>query len=117
MAVYVPSSFERCAGGLDPEALVSGRYDTRSFKLTPRTKMIFAGRGVGRRVRVDTEAVIHLPNGHKVRVHTDGGGYATHITEADDRTHAVARPDTLALRMQPGSASDRRRERPRSRRA
>lgn len=87
----------RVAGGLDPEALVAGAYDVRRFQLTPRMKFYLAN-GVRGRVRQDTEKMIVLPNGHKVRVHTSAGGHATHVEE-NDRLHAVARPDTLRLKL------------------
>lgn len=88
------------AGGLDPDALVAGAYDTRQFHLTPRAKAVFAG---NRKVDVhqDTEARIVLPNGCVVKVTTDASGHATHIEE-DERLHAVARPGAykLSLRRQ-----------------
>jgi hypothetical protein len=83
--------------GLDKDALVAGAYDTRMFRLTPRMKFMLAG-GRTMRVREDTEKMIVLPNGHKVRVHQSSGGHATHIEE-NDRLHAVARPDTLRLKL------------------
>lgn len=85
------------AGGLDKEALVAGRYDTRMFRLTPRMKFMLAG-GKAMHVRQDTEKRIVLPNGHVIKVHTDASGHATHIHE-DHRLHAVARPDTLRLKL------------------
>lgn len=88
------------AGGLDAEALVAGRYDTRMFKLTPRARFVFAG-GKGLRVRRDTERRVKLPTGEVVKVEVDASGHATHIHE-DHRLHAVARPDTLAIRMRQG---------------
>lgn len=86
------------AGGLDPDALVAGQYDTRQFHLTPRAKAVFAG---GRKVDVhqDTEARLVLPNGCVVKVTTDASGHTTHIEE-DDRLHAVARPNSVRLVMQ-----------------
>lgn len=87
----------RVAGGLDPDALVAGAYDTRMFRLTPKTKTIFA-HGSTMRVRQDTEKMIVLPNGHKVRVHVDATEHATHIEE-NERLHAVARPETVRLRL------------------
>ena len=87
----------RVAGGLDPDALVAGRYDTRWFTLGAKTKTLFAG---GRRmeVRQDTEKMIVLPNGHKVRVSRDASGCATQIEE-NDRLHGVARPHTHAMKL------------------
>ena len=87
----------RVAGGLDPDALVAGRYDTRWFTLGAKTKTLFAG---GRRmeVRQDTEKMIVLPNGHKVRVSRDASGCATQIEE-NERLHAVARPHTYAMKL------------------
>ncbi len=88
------------SSGLDPAALVAGAYDTRSFRLTPRARMVFAG-GRGIRVRgEDTEKLVRLPNGQSVRVSVDGSGKATHIEE-NHRLHAVARPDVLRIKMHP----------------
>lgn len=88
---------DNVAGGLNRDALVAGEYDTRRFRLTPRMKFMLAG-GKRMHVRQDTEKVIVLPNGHKVRVTTDASGHATHIEE-NDRLHAVARPDTYRLKL------------------
>lgn len=83
--------------GLDPAALVAGRYDTRDFKLTPRARFVMAG-GRGLRVRRDTEKRVVLPTGEVVKVEVDASGHATHIHE-DHRLHAVARPDVLRMSM------------------
>jgi hypothetical protein len=83
--------------GLDPEALVAGKYDTRLFRLGAKTKTLFAG---GRKVEVrqDTEKMIVLPNGHTVRVSRDASGCATQIEE-NERQHAVVRPHTYAMKL------------------
>lgn len=81
----------------DPDALVAGEYDTRDFRLSPRTKLMLAGGKVSR-VRQDTEQRIVLPNGHVVRVSVDASGQATHIEE-NDRLHAVARPSAIRLQL------------------
>jgi len=85
------------AGGLDPAALVAGKYDCRLFKLGAKTKTLFAG---GRKIEVrqDTEKMIVLPNGHTVRVSRDASGCATQIEE-NDRLHGVARPRTHVLKL------------------
>lgn len=89
---------------LDPDALVAGAYDTRSFRLTPRARFVMAG-GRGMRVRRDTERRVVLPNGAVVKVEVDASGHATHIHE-DHRLHAVARPDTLRLSLRGQQAPD-----------
>lgn len=59
--------------------------------------MVHAG---GRAVQVHTpgERVLHLPNGATVKVTTDDSGVVTQIEE-DESLHAVARPNTLTLRI------------------
>jgi hypothetical protein len=83
--------------GLDPDALVAGKYDTRWFRLGAKTKTLFAG-GRKMEVRQDTEKRIVLPNGHTVRVSRDASGCATQIEE-NDRLHGVARPHTYAMKL------------------
>lgn len=87
----------RVAGGLDPDALVAGAYDVRNFQLTPKTKFLLAS-GYRRDVRQDTEKRVVLPNGHVVKVTTDASSTATHVEE-NDRLHAVARPETVRLKL------------------
>jgi hypothetical protein len=84
---------------LDPAALVAGKYDTRDFVLGRKSKTILAG-GRMQRVHTANEQCIVLPNGSKVKVTVDDSGCATHIEE-DDRLHAVARPRTLRLGLNP----------------
>jgi len=84
-------------GGLDPAALVAGRYDVGSFVLGAKTKTILAG-GRVMQVEEDHEKCIVLPNGHKVRVHRSAHGFATHVEE-NDRLHAVARPNTYRMKL------------------
>lgn len=83
--------------GLDKAALVAGAYDTRMFKLTAKVKAIMAG-GKMMHVRQDTETMIVLPNGQKVRLSRDASGCATQIEE-NDRLHGVARPNTYRMRL------------------
>lgn len=91
------ASVTQIGGGLDPAALVAGRYDTRLFKLGAKTKALFAG---GRKidVRQATEKLIILPNGHHINVSRDASGCATQIEE-NDRLHGVARPLTYKMRL------------------
>ncbi len=99
-------SFKRVAGGLDESALVSGAYDTRMFKLTPKFKMILA-RGKSMQVRQETERRIVLPNGHTIKVSSDASGVATQIEE-NERQHAVVRPEAYAIKLTGGHAADGR---------
>ena len=87
----------RTPDGLDRDALVAGRYDTRRFRLSAKTKTLFAG---GRKVEVrqDTEKMIVLPNGHTVRVSRDASGCATQVEE-NDRLHGVARPNVYRMKL------------------
>jgi hypothetical protein len=82
---------------LDPEALVAGKYDCRAFTLAPRAKSMLVGGKVAH-IHQDTEKRIVLPNGQSIRVSVDASNHATHIEE-DDRLHAVARPDSITLRL------------------
>lgn len=67
------------------------------FRAKRGSKMIHAG---GRAMHVHTagERVLWLPNGAKVKVTTDDSGTATHIEE-NDGLHAIARPDTVRLKL------------------
>lgn len=49
-------------------------------------------------VHQDGEMVLFLPNGQKVKVHTDASGKATHVIE-DEHQHAIVRPDTIKKRL------------------
>lgn len=93
------------AGGLDPNALVDGRYDTRMFKVGPKLKSIMA-RGRMMQVHQPTERCLVLPNGHMVKVSTDASGVATQI-EDDNHQHAVVRPHTYVVKLRrDGSVED-----------
>lgn len=67
------------------------------FRARRGTKMIHAG---GRAVHVHTagERTLYLPNGATVKVTTDDSGTATHVEESDG-LHAIARPETLRLKL------------------
>lgn len=61
--------------------------------VAPRGSKLISAPGSTRRVATDGERVLILPNGVKVRIHTDASGVATHIEE-NDALHAIARPHT-----------------------
>jgi hypothetical protein len=85
------------AGGLDRDALIDGRYDTRMFRLSPRFKSILAG-GRNMQVRQATERRVVLPNGHVLKISADASGVATQI-EDDEHQHAVVRAETYAVKL------------------
>lgn len=60
-------------------------------------RFIHAG-GRGVHTHTDGEKVIVLPNGHRLRVHTDASGSATHIND-DEHLHAIARPQPVRLTL------------------
>jgi hypothetical protein len=68
-----------------------------AFRAQRGEKTIFAG---GRSVKVRTagERIIHLPNGHQVKVTTDDSGIATQVEE-NDALHAIVRPHTIRRKL------------------
>jgi hypothetical protein len=68
-----------------------------AFRARRGEKTIHAG---GRSMRVHTpgERVIHLPNGHQVKVSVDDSGIATQIKE-DEALHAIVRPKTIRRKL------------------
>jgi hypothetical protein len=73
------------------------KFGDTTFKAPRKTKFI-CGPGFAGHVAVDSEMVLHLPNGATVRVHTDASGKATHVEE-NDSLHAIVRPDTYRTRV------------------
>jgi hypothetical protein len=68
-----------------------------AFRAPRGTKTILAG-GRAMQVRTAGERVIHLPNGHTVKVSVDDSGVATQI-EDNDTLHAIVRPRPMDYRL------------------
>lgn len=71
-----------------------------NLKAPVKTKMISTPE-ISMRVRVPTEKVLYLPNGHKVHVMTDATGKATEIDDGE-HLHAIVRPDTYRRQARVG---------------
>lgn len=77
------------------ERLIQG--NPSAFFASPKTKFI-AGPGFAGHVHVDTEKIIHLPSGKKLRVKTDASRKVSHVEE-EHSLHAIVRPDTHKGRL------------------
>ena len=64
-----------------------------AFQVRRGDRLVHAG-GRTMTIRTPGERILHLPNGHRVKVSVDDSGVATQIEE-DDALHAIVRPKPI----------------------